>query len=80
VPPALASAQGALWASWNGSTETTSWQLHSGGSAGSLAPASAIRRTGFETRLDLPRDARYATAVALDADGRELGRSATIRI
>jgi hypothetical protein len=80
VPPALASAQDALWASWNGSTETASWQLHTGTSAGSLAHASATRRTGFETRLDVPHGARWAAVAALDTDGRELGRSAAVRV
>jgi hypothetical protein len=80
VPPALASAQDALWVSWNGSTQTASWQLHTGTSAASLAPASTTPRTGFETRLDVPRGARWAAAVALDTDGRALGRSATVRV
>jgi hypothetical protein len=80
VPPALALAQNALWASWNGSTETASWQLHTGASAGLLAHASTTHRTGFETRLEVPRGARWAAAVALDADGRELGRSPAVRI
>ena len=42
--------------------------------------ASTAHRTGFETRFGVPRRARWAAVVALDADGRELGRSAAIRI
>ena len=41
---------------------------------------SATRRTGFETELLAPADARYAAVVALDGRGRPLGRSQAMKI
>jgi len=87
APPAVAVADGAAWASWNGATEVASWELLAGDAEGSLqvVPGSAVRRTGFETRLPLPAGASEASggvvAVrALDARGRELGRSRAVPV
>jgi hypothetical protein len=54
--------------------------LHAGPAAGSLAVAAKVRRTGFETAIAVPSGARYARAVALDAAGKPLRSSKTIRV
>ena len=68
-----------VYASWNGATEVHSWRLETGPTGASLPTVSATRRTGFETELAAPADARYAAVVALDAHGRPLGRSKTAK-
>jgi hypothetical protein len=66
--------------SWNGATEVAFWQLYTGAAAAALEPGQKVPRQGFETALVAPRQARYASAVALDHEGRQIGRSKTIRI
>jgi Arylsulfotransferase (ASST) len=78
--PALAVKDGRLYASWNGSTETRSWRLSTGRSAGALATAGSFPRRGFETSFALPGGARYAAVTALDAAGRPLATSDTTRV
>jgi Arylsulfotransferase (ASST) len=78
--PALAAKDGRLYASWNGSTETRSWRLLTGAAAGALAAAGTFPRQGFETAIAPPASAPYAAAVALDARGKPLATSDTIRL
>ena len=71
TPPAVAAAsQGAdtgVWASWNGSTEVTSWRVLAGPAPSALAPVTGVvPKQGFETTILLHR--RYA-AVAVEAIG-----------
>ena len=85
VPPAFkAYRQGAgaarFYASWNGSTELASWRLETGRNLGALRPGGAHPKQGFETSFAIPPRTRYAAAVALDAEGKPLGRSRTIRL
>lgn len=62
------------YVSWNGATEVTSWRVHTGASADSLAPGSSFERTGFESSVLVSSDGWLAVE-ALDADGRRLGMS-----
>jgi hypothetical protein len=79
-PPRAASDGKALWASWNGATEVAAWRLLAGPSADALAARGTEPRRGFETPLHLPAGARFAAAVALDAGGNELARSAPVSV
>ena len=76
--PALAAQGGALYASWNGSTELASWRVLSGPSAGALSSGAVTPKHGFETMLALPAGAKAVAVAALDRGGRELARSASI--
>jgi len=78
-PPRAAIVSGQVYATWNGATEVSSWQLWSGRTAGSLTPVEAVPRRDFETVIDLPRGDRFAAVTALDAAGNPLGSSATVR-
>jgi hypothetical protein len=78
--PALAAKDGRFYASWNGSTETHSWRLLAGTSARALAAAGTFPRRGFESSFAAPAKARYAAVVALDAAGKTLATSDTIRL
>jgi len=69
-----------LYASWNGATALAAWRLDTGKSRGSLVAGSSHPKTGFETSFAVPPGARYAAVVALDAAGRPLARSKTIRL
>ena len=66
---------GSCYASWNGATEVTSWQLVEDGRA-----AQTVPRQGFETALHPSSGIARAGVIALDARGAPLGRSATIDV
>jgi len=81
-PPSLARRPGehdTVHASWNGATEVAWWQLETGAKPERLDRRTRMPKRGFETELRLPPGARYAAVTALDARGRPLGRSRTIR-
>jgi hypothetical protein len=80
TPPHAVVSDGKLYASWNGATGVARWQLLRGSERTVLKPVSSARRTGFETAISLGGDGGYAAAAALDAEGRELARSATIKL
>ncbi|CAA9474503.1 MAG: hypothetical protein AVDCRST_MAG38-1559 [uncultured Solirubrobacteraceae bacterium] len=80
--PSIASqrrgARLAVWASWNGATEVARWEVLAGDSPEALSPAQRLASTGFETAISLPAAPRYVAVRALDAEGRELGRSRVV--
>ncbi len=51
-----------------------------GETAGALATAGSQRRAGFETMITVNTQGPYFAAAAQDAGGRELARSATVRL
>jgi hypothetical protein len=78
--PRVAVAGGRLYASWNGATGVASWRLDQGADRTALRAGASVKRTGFETALPLGSGGGYAAATALDAAGRELGRSSPIKL
>jgi hypothetical protein len=69
-----------VYASWNGATQVSHWQAHAGPSPARLHQGRIAPRRGFETRIPLERGAGYAAVIALDASGRQLAKSRTIRL
>jgi hypothetical protein len=69
-----------VYASWNGATEVASWRVLAGKQPGSLAAQSTIPESGFESSLILPQAYKYVAVQALDAAGRLLGTSHTVRV
>jgi len=69
-----------LYASWNGATALAAWRLEAGARPGALVASGTYPKRGFETSFAIPRGSRYAGVVALDASGKPLGRSRTVRI
>ena len=68
------------WASWNGATEIARWRLLAGADRSRLRGAGRrVRFADLETRLRLSRTPRFVAVQALDARGRELGRSGVAR-
>jgi arylsulfotransferase ASST len=68
-----------VFASWNGATEVTQWQVLAGSTPASLQPVASAPRDGFETRLTLV-PARYVAVQALDASGTVLSTSAAAEV
>ena len=64
-----------VYASWNGATEVARWQALAQDASGGLAPLATAKRTGFETRIDVPAGASAFAVRALDADGEVLATS-----
>ena len=67
-----------VYASWNGATGFTQWQLLAGPSPSGLKAVSTVLRTGFETTLTTAA-APYIQVHALDADGNALASSTVIK-
>jgi len=55
------------FASWNGATALAHWRLRTGATKTSLTAGRVVRHRSFETRLPLPRSARFAAVEALTA-------------
>jgi arylsulfotransferase ASST len=68
------------YASWNGSTETDSWELLAGSKPGTLQQVSAVPRNGFETAMPVPAGMRHVAVAALDPSGAVLAQSATVSV
>jgi Arylsulfotransferase (ASST) len=65
------------YASWNGATTVTSWQILSGSSAATLTPVSTVPRSGFETAISAPA-APLVEVRALSASGKVIGTSTAV--
>jgi Arylsulfotransferase (ASST) len=67
------------YVSWNGATDVAEWRLLAGANAHALSPVTTVSRTGFETRIAIPKEPRHLVVQALDARGNVLGTSAVAR-
>ena len=76
-PRVSAGGVSTVYASWNGATTVSSWQLLTGPSASQLTAVSTTPRSGFETTIPAPAAAFYEVR-ALSASGRVLGTSQAI--
>jgi hypothetical protein len=81
-PPAISArasgAATAVYASWNGATTVTAWQLLTGSSASHMTAVSTTPRTGFETTIPAPA-AAFVQVRALSASGAALATSKAVR-
>jgi hypothetical protein len=81
-PPAISArasgASTAVYASWNGATTVTAWQLLTGSSASHMTAVSTTPKTGFETTIPAPA-AAYVQVRALSASGAALATSKAVR-
>jgi hypothetical protein len=69
-----------LYASWNGATDVSTWQVSAGPSPSQLGPAGTLPRGGFETVISVSLTSGYAAVTALGADGQPLGTSSPVQI
>jgi hypothetical protein len=78
-PPALAIRRTGrritAYASWNGATEVTDWELLAGPSPDELEVIAREQRAGFETVIKATTWKRYVAVRALDEHGRPLATS-----
>jgi hypothetical protein len=83
--PAVAAESGSddkvtVYASWNGATEVTSWQVLAGPSPDRLKPVEGANlREGFETAITVHTAEPYVAAQAKDSSGRVLGTSKALK-
>ncbi|GFZ30826.1 hypothetical protein CSC2_13520 [Clostridium zeae] len=70
-----------VFASWNGSTETTAWQVLTGPSPNCLLVVNnSTPSTGFETAIKVDTPSKYIQVNALNACGQVIGTSRIITI
>jgi Arylsulfotransferase (ASST) len=79
-PPAIAVSADTgkavtVYASWNGATDVTRWQLLAGSRRNALAPIATVGKSGFETAIHAKTSRRYLAVRALAKSGRVLGTS-----
>jgi hypothetical protein len=67
------------YASWNGATEVTGWELLAGSGPNDLRPVATADRAGFETAIEAATSAPFVAVRALAGD-RELATSAPVRV
>ncbi|HEX4437218.1 MAG TPA: arylsulfotransferase family protein [Solirubrobacteraceae bacterium] len=66
----------AVYASWNGATKVTSWEVLAGTDAEALTPVASAPWAGFETQIEVPGTATAFEVRALDKNGKVLAVSA----
>lgn len=82
--PAVAARRGpdgvTVYASWNGSTETTNWEVLGGHHRHGLSTVGAAEKTGFETPITTVGNPGYVAVVARDGTGRRLASSGVLAV
>ncbi len=73
------SGRSTLYVSWNGATEITHWIVNTGAHPSALSATGIANRHGFETAITLPSGEGYAAVTAVDAAGRHLAHSNTVK-
>jgi Arylsulfotransferase (ASST) len=81
--PSIAVTAGAagavtVYASWNGATAVSNWQVLGGTSSSTLAPLTTVPSGGFETPISIPSAPAVLAVQALGPTGQALGGSAVI--
>jgi Arylsulfotransferase (ASST) len=64
-----------VFASWNGATEVTRWEVLAGPGSSQLTRIAVADRAGFETAIEVRTTETYVAVRALDASGAALGTS-----
>jgi hypothetical protein len=70
----------AVAASWNGSTEVSSWRVLAGSNPSSVTPEGSMPASSFEGTVILPQRYAYVAVQALGASGQLLGTSQTVAV
>jgi hypothetical protein len=69
-----------LWVSWNGDTQVQRWLVLAGASKGALRPLGTHPRAGFETAIQIAGQPQRLAVRGLDAHGKLLGTSPTLKL
>lgn len=67
-----------VYASYNGSTETTAWRIAGGPDPNNLTTLRTVPKDGFETTVNIATSSCYFQVTALDGTGQELGTSTVV--
>jgi hypothetical protein len=81
--PSVATSKGSngdltVYASWNGSTQTRSWEVLGGSDAANLTTLATVKSNGFQTGIQLTSAPALVQVVAEGDDGQALRSSATV--
>jgi hypothetical protein len=68
-----------VYASWNGATQVTRWQVLAGGANKLMRPVATVRKAGFETAATLKGNYRFFEVRALGGRGQVIGDSGLFR-
>lgn len=68
-----------VYASWNGSTETTKWLVLAGSCTKKLSMVGPVVKTGFETRIPVSHKGPYFLILALNANDQVIGISKIVK-
>jgi hypothetical protein len=83
-PPSIAvksiDGQITVYASWNGSTKTTTWQLFAGHCPDHLSKVKTAEKSGFETAIATTHHGPYFKIKALNAKGKVIGASKVVKL
>jgi hypothetical protein len=60
-----------VYASWNGATSVSRWQVHAGATPAEMKPLRTVERAGFETAVELRTDAKFFSVGAIGPSGTE---------
>ena len=69
-----------LYASWNGATEVSSWEVLAGRRPGRLEPLGSLPRDGFETAMLVQTSYSHFAVRAKERSGRVLGISEPVKL
>lgn len=83
-PPSIGieSSSGSInvYASWNGSTETTRWEVLAGAHRDHLSQAALVDKAGFETAIPVTAQGPYFQVRAIDSHNHVIGTSRVIKL
>jgi Arylsulfotransferase (ASST) len=69
-----------VYASWNGATEVSSWEVLAGPRQDQLEPLGSVPRNGFETAMSVQSPNPYVAVRAKDRSGRVLGTTEPMKL
>lgn len=79
-PPSIGVTANHVYASWNGSTETTQWQVFAGSNCKNLSLIEVAAKTGFETDIPVSNNGPFFQVRALNANGKVIGKSKIVKL
>jgi hypothetical protein len=69
-----------VYASWNGATEVSTWEVLAGPRPDQIEPLGSVPRNGFETALSVQTPHPYVAVRAKDRSGQVLGTTAPVKL
>lgn len=83
-PPSIGltyeNGQVTVYASWNGSTETTKWKVYAGSKRKKLSFVASADKNGFETAIPVSEAGPYFQVKAVNAKGKTIGKSKVLKL